>query len=710
MTTAAPLQLQFGPELPADAVLAGLLGLSGATDTSRRVSRLIAHGTSSGVKHLFIPASGVDGSQLVGHLDGVQLVEHEPLPSVPYVWRLWLSSSRRPLAFDRPEVTSRALLQALSAPMAPHESVRLEWQLGPVARPQAIGTSHAPQLSESWVRALASAPFAAPGELDYDARRALRTKRAAFPGWHAAGYIAVDAKSRSRAQQLAAGMLAALRTADAASAHFGVRRGLARSLDRGPWRFNLWLSTPELVGLLAFPIGLAGDGLPVAQRRARLLAAPVATRRQAGRRIGTAVVGDHPVWLAERAANMHTYVLGPTGSGKSTWLASQILQDIEAGRGVVAIDAKGQFVDEVLARYPASRDTDLVVISPQDSRPVGINPFVRAGEAALLADQHLEIFAQLYADSWGPRTSDVLHASLLTLAHSGSGSLASLPLLLTSPGYRRQIVGKINDPLGVGPFWQWYEGLSPEMRQQVIGPVMNKIRPFIVRPALRGVLGQTEPRFHIQDALTKRRVVLVDLAKGLLGPGASALLGTVFLNMLWQATLGRAALPPDRLQPVSLYIDEAQDFLRLPFDLGDMLAQARSLKLSITVAHQHLSQMPTDTREALLAGARSRVLFQLGSRDAGVLAQGHRELTPTDLSGLPRFETYSSLVVNDEVTPYSSIRTSALSAPTRDPRALRAASAERYGRDRRETDAALERLSEPASKGGQIGERRRRQS
>ncbi len=389
-----------------------------------------------------------------------------------------------------------------------------------------------------------------------------------------------------------------------------------------------------------------------------------------------------------------------------------MLQDIRRGASVVALDPKGQLVDEVLRRYPETRRDELVVIDPADRAPVGLNPLAAPGDPELVADQLLGIFARLYADSFGPRTSDVLHAGLLTLARSPSSSLAHLPLLLTHEGYRRRLLGRLDDPLGLGPFWAWYDRLTDAERQQVIAPTMNKVRPFLLRPGLRAVIGQTEPRFDLREIFTRRCVVLVNLAKGSLGPEGSALLGTLLLNQLWQTTLTRAGQTAERLHTVYLYVDEVQDFLRLPGDVGQLLAQARGLGLAFTLAHQHLGQLSPDLQAAVLSNARSRVLFQLATGDAAVLARGQSVVGPADLSALPAYEVYLRLVAGSSVTPYFSGQTLAPEPAATEPAELRALSRERYGRDAGETERTLRELVSGADRGdtSPIGRRPRKAS
>jgi Type IV secretion-system coupling protein DNA-binding domain len=705
-------RIQFPTELAVDAVTGALLSLAGLSRPGRKlVHRFDVTARPGDVVHRLYLAKAVNqmgARQLVAAVPGLVLMPGPAAEPPTFAWRLWASTSRRSLSGPA-EHAARTLLVALTGSLGRDESVSLHWLLGPVRRPRSVGSRHTAVLSESWPRALITAAVRPPGDLDPEARRALRDKLA-LPGWRAVGYIGVTATDRDRARQLARPILAALRTADGPSSHLGVRRSRGSAVTSTPWRWGLQLNISELPGLLAWPIANSGAGLAISQRAARLLPPPRGLSRS-GRLLGRSPLTQRDVYLSRPGSMQHLHVLGPTGTGKSTLLVHLMLQDIVSGASVVALDPKGQLVDEVLARFPESRRDDLVVIDPTDPAPVGLNPLAAPADAELIADQLLSIFAKLYADSFGPRTSDVLHAALLTLVRTPGTSLATLPLLLTHDGYRRRLVGRLDDPLGTGPFWTWYESRSDAERQQIIAPTMNKVRPFLLRPALRAVIGQSAPRFDLRDIFTKPRVVLVNLAKGTLGPGGSALLGTLLLNQLWQTTLTRSSLPADQLRPVYLYVDEVQDFLRLPADIGDLLAQARSLKLAFTLAHQHLGQLTPDLQTAVLTNARSRVLFQLSSADAAVLSRGQSLLTPNDLTGLPAFETYCRLVAGQATTPYFSAVMLPPSPPVSEPSDLRRSSRERYGVPAAQTEAALRELvtGGPAPRSsGDIGRRPRR--
>jgi len=328
----------------------------------------------------------------------------------------------------------------------------------------------------------------------------------------------------------------------------------------------------------------------------------------------------------------------------------------------------------------------------------------------LVADQVLAVFHGLYRDNWGPRTRDILHASLLTLIGRPDATLCALPVLLSDPGYRRKVVSQITDEIALRPFWSWFESVSDAERQQAITPVMNKLRAFLLRPRMRAVIGQATPSFDMSTVFTQHKVLLVSLAKGLLGPEASALLGSLVVSQLWNAALARVAISPERRHPVMCFIDEFQDYLHLPTDLADVLAQARGLGLGMTLAHQHLAQLTPQVRQAVMANARSRVVFQLGSDDAVTFAKNAPGLDAEDFSSLSRYEIYASLAADGAVTTYGSGRTHAPSPPTSNSGHVRAASRGRYGHDVDDVERELaDLLGQRTGKDeGEVGRRPRR--
>jgi hypothetical protein len=320
----------------------------------------------------------------------------------------------------------------------------------------------------------------------------------------------------------------------------------------------------------------------------------------------------------------------------------------------------------------------------------------------------LAVFHGLWSSNWGPRLQDILHSSLLTLAARDDASLCLLPALLTNPTIRQRLRAELDDPVGLEPFWAWFDSISDAERQQAIAPVLNKLRPFLLRPSVRAIVGQVQPKFRIDDVFTGRKIVLVSLAKGLIGPEAAALLGSLFIAELWQAVLGRAAVAPQRRHVVPVYLDEFQDYVHLPTDMSDALAQARGLGIALALGHQHLAQLPGALRAAVLTNARSRICFQLAGEDAQTMARfSDGRLDAKDFQRLRRFEAYAQLVVDGEVANYASIKTMPLSPATVDTTRIRGVSRSRYGRPAAEVDAEIRKLIEGAGVEAPVGRRRR---
>lgn len=653
-------------------------------------------GSCGSVEHRLALPSGYGGvlEQLRAALPGVSIeaMAERPLLQVRHAVELRLSTDRRALRSDDPTAVSRALLTALSD-LHRGEQLVIQWLL---VRPlsAAVVPSRLTSLGpESWVTALLLAPLAPPRPLDSDVRQALRIKQQE-PGWRASARIGVASGSAARERQLVRQVMGALASCEAPGVRWWVKvtnTKRVRSATRG-WRSPLKLNVQELMVVSSFPVGPTAE-LPVSRIGSRLVA-PMSAISRRGRVVGRATFPgkQRPLALTPKDSCRHVHLIAPTGASKSTLLLNLMAQDIAAGRAVVCFDPKGDLITDTLGVITPERVKDVVVIDPNDDRPVGLNPLALSGRSAeLVADQLLGLWHALYASSWGPRTADILSASFLTLAKAPGMTLAALPVLLTNAGFRRRLVSKINDPIGLQPFWAAYENWSEQERLTAISPSMNKLRPLLVNPAIRGVIGQSRPRFALRQVFTERKILLVNLSKGDLGPETSSLLGALIFSQLWQAILGRSAIPPERRHPVTIVVDEFQDYVRLPLDFADALAQARGLGGAFHLANQYLHQLEPAMRAAVLANAQSRIAWRLPSADARVLASGS-SLAPEDFQSLGAFQAYAQLVANDAVQPWCSLET--LPPPTQvsDPDAVRLASRERYGTTRAEVEAELHKL------------------
>jgi RecA/RadA recombinase len=659
---------------------------------------LEALGRAGTVEHrLAVSAVRADGvaEQLRAAIPGlaVEPSRTRPVLELTRATELRLSTRRRPLRTDDMAGVSRAVLAAL-AEVHRGERVVVQWTLGRALTPLAVPNQLVGWDTETWLGALLLAPFGPPRAVDPEQRNALRAKQAE-PGWRASLRLGVKSRSVARERQLVAQLIGAIRTSEAPGVRFRSRAVSPQRVSRVdlPWRWPLRLNASELAAVSGWPVGSTRE-LPVARLGSRLVPPSAALPRD-GRVLGTATFPgrERSVGLAVADGLRHLHALGPTGSGKSTLLLNLITQDMAAGRAVVVIEPKGDLMAEVLERVPPARLGDVVLLDPSDSeRPVGLNPLALHGRSPeLAADQLLGLFHSLYIAHWGPRTHDILGASLLTLARLPDMSLTALPLLLTDAGFRRRVLPRVVDPIGLQPFWNAYEAWSEAERAAAIAPVMNKLRPLLLRPELRAVMGQTRRSFDLRRVFTERKLLLVNLTKGLLGPESAALLGSLVVSQLWQAVLGRSAIAPERRHPVFVYVDEFQDYMHLPLDFADALAQARSLAVGFIAAHQYLHQLDPAMRSAVLANAQSRVAFRLPSEDARVIA-ADGALEPEDFQSLGVFEGYAQLVAKGTVQPWCSLRTLPASPAFSDPAEVRAASRRSYGVDRAEIEADLHRL------------------
>ncbi|MFC5830627.1 type IV secretory system conjugative DNA transfer family protein [Nonomuraea insulae] len=450
------------------------------------------------------------------------------------------------------------------------------------------------------------------------------------------------------------------------------RRLASRRLGRG-----FLASIPELSALAHLPLDVAVPGL---QRAGANTVAPSPQVARGGKVLGYSDAGhERPVALRVHDSFHHVHVLGPNGTGKSTLLAQMILSDIDAGRGVAVLEAKGDLVTDLLGLIPEDAGSRVVLIDPDDrhSRPA-LN-VLSGTDRETCVDNLVGIFHKIYSDYWGPRTDDILRGCALTLAH-GNGTLADIPALLTDSAYRRQLVERLDDSFLLG-FWHWYEHLSEQAQAHVTAPIMNKLRAFMLRPFVRDILGNEQSTFDVGDVLDGG-ILLARLPKGTLGEDTARLVGSLLVAQVWQAASQRARLGHSRA-PAALYVDETQNFLNLPHALSDMLAEARAFKLSMVLAHQHLAQLPTALRQAISSDARNKIYFSLSPDDAREVERHFVPyLTAHDLANLDAYQAAARLMVRSAEVPPFTLRTRPLPEPSKDVAdRIRAAASQAHGRN-----------------------------
>lgn len=666
------MELELAAPLPLEAARAALAALAGLSRQPRLV--LEARGEAGRVRW-FIGGDAISVRRAVDairpHLPGLRTRDAElPPPSTAAAVVRFRGHKSAPLATAATEDVARSVLGALAGARR-GELVRLQLILGMRHRPKKLGE-------------------VPPGQ---------RTQLRAKYGEHRFSCelrVAARADELARARRLVGTVTAAMRPLEAPGVSLNIRRSSLAAVDeiRSPLIWPNELGISELSAMLGWPVGSKDAELPgVPPAHPRLL--PVSPKvPSTGRVLGVSALDpDRLVAQGIEEAKRVTHVMGPIGTGKSTMLVNLALDDAHAGRSVVVIDGKGDTITDFLERLDPSRHDDVVVFDPTDRHPVGVDVF--GGDPERSTDVILGTIKSLYGDELGPRSTNLLHAAVLTLARAGNLPLSLLPILLARDSVRRPIAARVRaeDPLGLGMHWAQFESLSEAERAHVIAPLRNKLDPFLgLRPSLRAMFGQARPRFSLRDVFMnpgKRPIVLISLGTAELGPEGARLMGSILLSLIWSAAQERTKLPQNQRHPVMLYLDEFQEITRLG-DLADALGRARGLGVAFTLAHQSLTQLTPSTRQAVLAHARSRVCFQLSPTDARDIATTtNGVLAPADFQELPSFTAQASLLVNNERTPWSTIRTRPLPPRRQSAELVRARSRERYGRPIGEVEAEL---------------------
>ena len=671
-------QVHWSRPLNADAVI-GLLTRH-ASDASRGTLVWETRSEAGQIRYLLggTPADLSEATGLTSRLvPGATVTQlASPRREAERCGRVQIRQRSLSLAIEAGQPMLAALLVALASGHLPEDVLVLQVILGHAQPPELVSpVTEDPTLS-IWDK-LVTGTRPASAELRSRVKHKLDQYR-----FRAVIRIGVSSVDKARRMVLVQRVLSALRQIQSSGTRVEVVKDRADAVDlaRIPLRLPLRLTPAETVAFLGLPVG-EGElpGLP--SLHPRLVPPPESYLPVVSRAFATTTApgAGVPIGISIADACFHTHVVGPTGTGKSNVLLQLIRADIEAGGSLVLIDPKRDLAMDALTMIPEKRQGDVVVIDPTLAQPVGINPLATTEERRpLVADSILAVFKGMFPSAFGPRTSDVLHASLLTLMQAPDATLVQLPRLLTESGFRHTLTSKIHDDAGLGAFWAQWEALSPNGQMAAIAPVMSRLRQFLLRPGLRVVLDQPQPRFELGELFTRPRIVILTLNKGLLGAQSASLLGSLVVGQLWQLTLARARIPQAQRTPVSVFVDEAQNFLHLDSDLGEALEQSRSLGVAWHLAHQYRDQMPAKLLASIDSNARNKIVFTLQTADAIATAR-NSPLAPEDFSGLHQYEIYTSLMNRGHQTGWFSGRTLPPPQAISEPSELISESQSRYG-------------------------------
>ncbi len=348
----------------------------------------------------------------------------------------------------------------------------------------------------------------------------------------------------------------------------------------------------------------------------------------------------------------HIYIIGKTGTGKSTLIKNMVIQDLRLGHGVALIDPHGDLVEDLLHFIPKSRSNEVAYLNPADTQnPIGINLLETKNddEKHLVASSLISVFRHLWKDFWGPRLEHILYNSVLAVMDTPGQTLLGVYRLLVDDEFRKRIVAQVKDPI-VKMFWtEDYENYDPRFRKEIIAPVQNKIGQLLTSAPLRHIVGQTKSSIDLGFMMDNKRILLANLSKGKLGEDKSNLLGSAIVTKLYLSALERQNIAEEERRDFYLYIDEFQNFSTDIFP--SILSEARKYRLNLNIAHQYLYQLPEGIKHAVFGNVGTILAFRVGSYDAKELVE---EMTPVftreDLEQLENHHLLLRLMIDGKMS------------------------------------------------------------
>lgn len=351
---------------------------------------------------------------------------------------------------------------------------------------------------------------------------------------------------------------------------------------------------------------------------------------------------------------LHLYIIGKTGTGKSTLLGQMARQDIAAGRGMVLIDPHGDLVEQLHSEMRESRDV-IYLDATNPTQPYGYNPLrhVRPDRIPLAASGLLEVLKKMWSDAWGVRMEHILRNALYALLEQREATLLDILKLFRDRAYRRQVAASVtNEPVRV--FWEKeFDRFSFGYRADGVASIQNKVGAFLADPSMRRILTEPGEPISLRRIMDEGKVLLVNLGKGRIGEDSSSLLGGLLVTTIGLAAYSRADTAAHERRDFFVYVDEFQNFTTLA--VANMLAELRKYRVGLTMAHQYLHQLEPEIRHAVLGNAGTFLSFRVGAEDASYV---ERELwgrfNQSDVQAIANHHGYIRLLIDGQPSkPFS---------------------------------------------------------
>lgn len=367
-----------------------------------------------------------------------------------------------------------------------------------------------------------------------------------------------------------------------------------------------------------------------------------------------------PVYITDDDRRRHIYVIGQTGTGKSTLLGNMIIEDIQSGKGVAIIDPHGDLVENALGFVPKERLDDVIYFNPGDlERPLGLNMIdfnpARPEEKTFIVNEMQSIFNKLFAqETMGPMFEQYMRNALLLMMEDSANEPATLvevPRIFTDSAYRTRKLARIHNPVVID-FWE-KEAVKAggEASLANMTPyITSKFNNFISNDYMRPIIGQPKSAFNFREVMDSKKILLINLSKGKIGDINAGLLGMVFTGKILMAALSRVDIADaDKRTDFNLYIDEFQNFTT--DSIATILSEARKYRLNLTMAHQFIAQLEDKIKNAVFGNVGSELVFRVGVQDAEFLVkQFEPAFNENDLVNIDNLNAYAKILINGQTS------------------------------------------------------------
>ena len=417
-----------------------------------------------------------------------------------------------------------------------------------------------------------------------------------------------------------------------------------------PWgRLPMIVTATEAAGMFRFPASHC-PGLERFRRPAPYSGRVVA----AGTLIGSAAgfgADRHEVRLSPDARLRHVYICGQTGVGKTTLMFAMAMQDILENNGLCLLDPHGDLIPRIIANLPESRRKDVIVFDCSLADPgltFNLLEHSSDGERDRIVEHFLEMFNLLFDhNTMGPMFEMYFRSALSLVMCDPEATLADFMRFFYSKEYREQCIKLCKDPFVVGAWQGIVAAAGGDLRLENVAPyIVAKLTPFLYNKQIRGILSSKTSSLNFDEAIRKRRIILVNTAKGTVGNLASTFIGMIFTQKILRA----AMKPANKVQNGSnfyLYADEFQNLATPGF--GELLSEARKFGLGAVLAHQFLGQLPPAVLSAALGNAGNLLCMRVGPADATLLSEYFQPaFSKSDLLTLPVGAAAASILSEGE--------------------------------------------------------------